>query len=85
MSNATSLSIIHTLIKTHGDMFYDRDTGDTLDAGQAVCRQVWGPNWMHDAEFMAFDASNEIPAEYVIAAGRMVRELPAWCQPKTQP
>lgn len=85
MSAASGMSIVKALIDAHGATFYDRDTGETLDAGQAVCRQVWGPNWMHDPEFQAMDARNDIPANYIIAAGKMVRELPAWCQPKAKP
>ena len=63
----------------HGFIFYDRDTGDVLDAGQAVCRQIWGPNWMHDQGFQDAEAADEPPQEFMAAAAKMVEKLPAWC------
>lgn len=56
-----------------------RDTsGKTYDPGQAVCREMFGPDWMQSEDFARFDSAAECGPEFFDAVGRLARKEPVW-------
>lgn len=80
-----AIAAVDAIIAAHGSSFRDRDTGDVMDAGQLVCRDVYGPHWMHTPEFEACDVADEPPRAFLAAAHRLAQRLPTWAIPNSAP
>lgn len=52
----------------HGGTVYDLETGKDLDWGQALCREVYGVDWMNNPDKKAADESDTCPPEVLDAA-----------------
>jgi len=61
---------IKRMADSFGGSVYDTETGKTWDWGQAICREVYGPNWMHEADYLAVDIedTDSVPDDIVSAA-----------------
>lgn len=56
----------------------DKETGKRLDAGQAIAREMFGPDWMHTQEWAEFDAAEVCGDAFFDAAQRLINKEPAW-------
>lgn len=55
-------------------------SGKSYDPGQAVCREMFGPDWMASEEFARFDNADECGQEFFDAVGRLARKEPEWLE-----
>jgi hypothetical protein len=53
-------------------------SGKTYDPGQAVCRELFGPDWMRSEEFALFDGAEECDPAFFEAVGRLARKEAPW-------
>ena|SRR5690554_740497 len=66
------------VVRALGGCIRDKDTGKLLDPGQAVCREMFGPDWMRSAAFHAFDTAEVCGPEFFEAVTRLAARQPAW-------
>lgn len=51
-----------------GGSVFDIETGKAWDWGQAICREVYGPEWANSEQFQIADESGIVPEEITHAA-----------------
>lgn len=61
-----------------GATIKDAVTGKRMDAGQAICREAYGVNWMDSVEFKSANAAEAAPREYLDAALRLIHGEATW-------
>lgn len=61
-----------------GPTITDVTTGRTMDAGQAICREAYGVDWVDSPDFKAANAAAVAPDEYLAAARRLIAREPNW-------
>lgn len=61
-----------------GATIIDGETGKRMDAGQAICRETYGVEWMDSAEFKADSNADAAPQEYLDAAKRLIDGTATW-------
>jgi len=65
----------------HGASIYDYKTKQSWDCGQAVCREQFGPDWMHHPGFLEVNEAGDsepVPDEAWAAARRVFNGEPEW-------
>lgn len=68
---------LDAVVEALGGSICDK-SGKTYDPGQAVCREMFGPNWMLSDEFAAFDAAETCGQAWFDAVDRLVAKDADW-------
>jgi len=72
---------IDRMAAKYGGVLHDRETGRQWDWGQALCRQMYGPDWYNQADWAAADDAPDVPAEAISAAKAWESGgWPAWAE-----
>lgn len=64
-----------------GPSIYDHVTTKTFDCGQAVAREMFGPDWGNEPAYHAFGQAEECGPEFFEAVQRLVNKEPSWLRP----
>lgn len=73
-----AIDSLDAVIRALGGSIRDKETGKTLDPGQAVCRELFGPDWMRSEAFAAFDNAEVCGPEWFEAVERLAAKQPTW-------
>lgn len=73
-----AVDAVDEVTRALGTDIRDSVTGKRLDSGQAVAREMFGPNWMQHPDYGAFDAAPECGPEFFDAAQRLINREPDW-------
>ena len=76
------ISLIITITNKYGGSIYDYEANKSWDAGQAVCREMYGADWMNSAAFQSDQELDDVPHEAVATAKRMLEQKPDWMTDK---
>lgn len=60
---------------------FDKTRNCLWDAGQAVCREMYGPHWESHPMFIRDNASQRCPIEFATAARRIINAETDWASP----
>ena len=73
---------IDRMATRYGGIVYDLELGRSWDWGQALCRQVYGPDWMHNSEYLA---NGDDPSYEAVEAAREweAGSWPEWAERRT--
>jgi len=77
------IALVDRITDRFGGVIHDSRCAKRWDAGQAVCAEAYGPDWMHNPDFLDTDARPEgepCPIEMLAAATRLLRGECAWTQ-----
>jgi len=69
---------VEKVTQMRGGIIHDFTTGKDLDAGQAVCRELYGENWMNEPEYYMDNDSATPPLGFIAAAKRVREGTPEW-------
>jgi len=56
--NELSFTLLDKIVEKYGGSIYDKRCQRTWDPGQAMCAEIYGPDWMNDPQFKK---DNQIP------------------------
>lgn len=78
------VTITNELGKHYKDGIYDKETGKVLDVGQALCRELYGVDWMESEDWKRDNDNDDTgPTKYVTTAQRWIDTgLPDWASAK---
>ena len=69
------------MARRYGGIVYDDETGRQWDWGQALCREVYGPDWMNSPEFKKMDeAGGPFAADVKAAEAWEAGAWPEWAR-----
>jgi hypothetical protein len=76
------MNFIDDIVKCLGGSIYDNRCGKTWDAGQAICAEAYGPNWMQNTTFQEWNLkdNDEPPEPYYYDCAKKMAEgyIPEW-------
>ena len=76
------VSLVDEITARLGGKIYDNRCGKFWDAGQAICAEMYGADWMNDAGFLASEANKAgapVPHGFWASAKRLARgDIPEW-------
>ncbi len=79
-----AVDLVDEIAQQYGGQLWDFSVGKNWDPGQAVCREAYGPDWMHSPEFAIADEMEEAPEEFLAAARRLLAGRPTWAARKEE-
>jgi len=71
------------IVARYGGKIHDPRCGKTWDPGQAVCAEMYGPDWNTDPRFLAVNTAHESespPREMLFAAHRLADGECDWAE-----
>ena len=72
------INLLTELSKKYGGIVYDK-RGKVWDWGQALCREIYGYDWMHSEQFQEDDKLPDVPLILVTVAENILKKgLPKW-------
>lgn len=75
--NSRIINAIDKIVAKHGGVLTDKQ-GNKWDAGQAICRHLYGVDWNDSEEFKEANAKDELSEEVYEAAEYLANNNPSW-------
>lgn len=69
---------LDAVVAALGGSIRDKETGKSYDPGQAVCREMFSPDWMKSEAFHAFDNAEVCAPEFFEAVRRLAAKEAPW-------
>lgn len=73
-----AVDAVDEVTRALGTDIRDRVTGARLDSGQAIAREMFGPDWMRNPDYTVLNAAPECGPEFFAAAQRLINREPDW-------